>query len=146
MEIDPSDIPLTSSEIRKRPLALTWLCVLSFIGSGLSCTAYFFYAVSYNEILSMIADGTLEYPGLELIMGAGQRFFVIGAILAFFSWLGVSFMWRLKIVGIHIYTAAQLLMVALYSVTIKGYQYVLFDFLLAGIFILLYWRFRAVME
>lgn len=146
MDTDTSDLSSTIQQKIKRPAALTWLCVLSFIGSGLSSTAYSFYALSYYELLDLIADGSLQLEGLEIIMGAGRKFFVMGSVLSMISLLGVSLIWRLKSVGLHFYTAAQVLLVMLYSTSIKGYQYVIFDILIAGIFILLYWRFRRIMN
>jgi len=109
MEIRENNTP--SQE--KRPKILTILCILSFIGSGMGMIAYLFYGLMFNEVETMIEEGQFAFPGIEILMSGGNKYFLMGSLLYLISFAGVLFMWKMRAIGFHLYTAAQILMLIL---------------------------------
>jgi hypothetical protein len=124
--------------MNKRPLTLTVLCIISFIGSGLAFFTYSLIALSYEEFMAALSEAEFSMPQVDLIMSAKRGFFVSGMFLYGSSLLGVSLMWRLKKAGFHFYAMAQVL-IAFHPWLFLELEYFPFLSLLASaIFILLY--------
>ncbi|MDK2910274.1 MAG: hypothetical protein PWR20_1841 [Bacteroidales bacterium] len=122
----------------ERPDLLTALCILTFIGSGTGAFVYWTYGLFFNEFQKLFAAGTLTFPGLDIIMSGGPKYFITGAILFSASLAGAILMWRLRAAGFHLYTAAQVLLSLLPVVMIKDYPFPVVDFAITALFILLY--------
>ncbi len=122
----------------KRPILLTILCILSFIGSGLSGVSLFMVYASYEEIAPMLKEMSSGFPGMELLLSAPKSFFLAGAVLNFFSFIGVSLLWRLRKAGFHFYTGAQILILFIPLIYIQDYPLPILDGLIAVLFIGLY--------
>ncbi len=122
----------------ERPRLLTFLCVLTFIGSGMACFSYLMSTLFYSEVKVLILEQSKELPVFGLLSTASLNFFLTGFILYFLSLAGAILMWRFKIIGFHLYIAAQLMLLILPLVYIKDYPLPIFDALLTGIFILFY--------
>jgi len=129
-----------------RPKMLTILCILSFIGSGMGLLAYTFYGLMYNEVESMIEHGQFSFPGIEILMSGGSRYFLIGAFFYLISFLGVYLMWRMRTIGFHFYTAAQILMLIFPFLALENYPIPFVDFIITLIFIFLYRKFLPIMN
>jgi len=123
----------------KRPQLLTVLCILSFLGSSMNGFAYFMFYLAYDEIMPLLPEISSKFPGIEYILNAPKNFFITGIILSTFSFFGANLMWRLKKVGFHFYTAAQIGLVLLPVIYFKNYPFV-FDALFAALFIILYFK------
>jgi len=121
-----------------RPTLLTVLCILSFIGSGLSGITFFAVYLSFEEIAPMLQELSSEFPGLEIFTGASKNFFLTGAILYLFSYIGINLMWRMKKAGLHFYAGAQVLIIFLPVVYIPNFPFPIMEALVSGIFIGLY--------
>ena len=123
-----------------RPVNLTILCILTFIGSGLSLLSSVFVLMAFDIIPE--AARLSPMPGAEemvqLVLKAGRLFFVVMGVLYFFSLAGAIFMWKLRKNGFHIYTISQLLMLAVPLLMIQGYQIPLASALLTASFVLAY--------
>lgn len=135
---------------RVRPGLLTFLCVLSFIGSGLAAVSNFFVYFNHAIVLEMIEQESFEAMGFDLdIFGRINRsYFLISALLQVISFNGVRLMWNLRRAGFHLYAISQLLILIVSTIYIYKPEGVfpMFDLVLATLFILLYLRFRDLMD
>ena len=126
------------NEQTKRPEFLTVLCILTFIGSGLSILSNFIVATFHSSIQEFAASGALKFPGMDILLSIDQSYFVIGFILSSVSLFGAYKMWGLKKIGFHFYTIAQilLLIVPFFYISNNGFPY--FEFIITATFVILY--------
>jgi hypothetical protein len=124
----------------KRPPGLTFLCILTFIGSGMSALSSLLMAAAYNLIPEAVKQSPLQDTEavLNLIRSAGPDFFAIMGILYLVSLAGAILMFKLKRNGFHIYTTAQLAMLILPLLMIDGFIIPVSNLLLTGSFVLAY--------
>ena len=124
----------------KRLPSLTFLCILTFIGSGVSALSSLFVVMAY-DIMPMAVEQS-PIPGaeemMELVIAAGRSFFVYMGLLYGLSLLGAIFMWKLNKKGFHLYTIAQLLMIIVPLLMVTGYKTPFTTILLTASFILAY--------
>jgi len=90
---------------KKRPVFLTVLCILTFIGSGLG--------VLFG-LLAIIAAGAIEgllesIPGMQSLGGSSMLLLIVSVLLSAASLFGAIMMWQLKKMGYFIYAAAQII-------------------------------------
>ena len=129
----------------KRPDLLSALCILTFIGSGTGAFVYWTYGLFFSEFQKLYETGALTFPGLDIILSGGPKYFLTGALLFSASLAGAVLMWNLRAAGFHVYTAAQVLLSLLPVVMIKDYPFPVVDFALTALFILLYRRYLGYM-
>lgn len=124
----------------KRPPGLTFLCILTFVGSGMSAISSLFMAAAYNLIPEAVKQSPLQDTEavLELIRSAGPGFFAIIGVLYMVSLAGAVLMFKLRRNGFHIYTTAQLALLILPLLMIDGFVIPVSNLLLTGSFILAY--------
>ncbi|MFH1118451.1 MAG: hypothetical protein V1775_01420 [Bacteroidota bacterium] len=124
----------------KRPPGLTILCILSFIGSGMSAISSLFVAAAFDLIPQALEQSPFQDKAavLNLIRNAGPGFFAISGILNLASLTGVYLMFRLQKKGFHLYTITQLLMLIVPSLMIHGFDLPVSNLLLTGSFIMAY--------
>lgn len=124
----------------KRPPTLTLLCILSFIGGGGTALSSLFVVMAYDIIPMALEQMPVPEAEsmLELVQSAGKNFFVVTGLLNLLSLTGAILMWKLRKTGFHLYTIAQLLLLAAPLLMIAGYQIPFTTFLLSGTFILGY--------
>lgn len=114
--------PVTN-ETRPSPVLLRVLCVITFIGSGLGFISYGIIGLIHNFFtnnLSLIPDEQ-NRELIEMMLSAGRTFFFLNAVLYAVSFAGAVFLWRMKKIGFHLYTASQLLLLILPLAYIKGF-------------------------
>lgn len=129
------------TETKKRPQLLSILCVLTFISTGLGI---------FTSILTpMISDYLVEFitsmPGYEqnlteeglIILKAGWGYYLVSLVLISLSLFGAIKMWKLKRIGFHFYTIANLLLFCLPSIFLSM-DFNLIGLVLPGLFIGLY--------
>ncbi|MBW6489908.1 MAG: hypothetical protein K0B15_01825 [Lentimicrobium sp.] len=134
-----SQIPDLSTPV-KRPTSLSLLCILTFIGSGISLISSVFVFAAFDIIPLAIEEVKMPEAEqmLELIIAAGRPFFAYMAILYAISLVGAIMIWKLRKTGFHLYTTSQLLMLILPSVIIDNYQLPWTSILLTASFIMAY--------
>lgn len=130
----------SNMEGNKRPEALTILCILTFIGSGLAAFSNLVIHLSFDVLLETYESGGLNLPGAEIIFTFSKSFYLISFFLYSFSLYGAIMMWRLKKLGFHTYAIAQILLLIIPTLYVKTDQFPLFGVLLTATFILLYFR------
>lgn len=144
---------LKNTAIPERPKGLGFLCILSFIGSGLSFVSHLATALFYESFLQILESGIYDnIQGLNMtevknyLLEGGKLFFFLSALCFAFSLFGVYKMWHLQKVGIHFYAIAQLCLVILPLLLISKQIPVLSSLLMALLFIFLYASYRKSMR
>lgn len=128
----------------ERPVLLKVLCILTFIGSGLSflsnASVYVFFDWFKDLFLNhsdMIWMGSkMDFSSLFQI---NRFYFLLSAILFLLSLVGAMYMWKLNKVGFHLYTLAQIALLIIPKFFIPSYPFPLFPILFSGLFVYLYY-------
>lgn len=140
----------TNKNQLKRPVALTVLCVLSFIGSGMTALSNLFVYLNHGTVKETIESGMLGEMGIDIsfILRIDRVYFLLSGLLNIISFTGVRHMWSLRKAGFHLYAISQLLLLIVSTIYVYKPSGVFpgFDLLLASFFILLYLRFREIMS
>ena len=131
---------LSNRDEVKRPETLSILCVLTFIGSGLAAFSNLVIYLSYDMLFETFESGGLNLPGTELIFSYAKSFFIISSLFYSISLAGAIRMWRLRKVGFHIYSIAQILLLILPTLYVSTDQFPLPAVLITSAFILFYYR------
>jgi hypothetical protein len=124
---------LDSSEEQtgERPLFLTVVCILSFIGSGFSIMVYMLILFGVQTLLDAI-------PNMSELLNSGAKYYFVLAVLIYLvSLFGAFKMWKLKKNGFYIYLfacLASVLMPLLWGYAMPGIETLVF----VGLFIGLY--------
>jgi hypothetical protein len=124
----------------KRPQLLSILCILTFIGSGLSAFSYLVFAVYYNgmmEITQLLYKDATEF---NFLISAPRDFFVYSFILAAASLSGAMLMWNLRKIGFHLYTVSQMISLIIPSLYFGANTNPLLNIMLTALFVYLYAR------
>ena len=129
-------------EEKKRPGFLTFLCVLTFIGSGISLLSNLTSPVLAPIVIEALHSSPLFSAGIEvyeqiLVTPVWQFYF-----LAFFcatSIIGAVYMLKMKKIGFHIYVVSQLAQMCIGMFLIGGlFKPTMFSLLITVMFISLY--------
>lgn len=137
-----------------RPQGLTTLCILSYLGSGMSLFANVFLFLFYDSFMAILASDDMEEVPMafdsemlsDFANTAGQFYFLLSSLLYMMSLLGVYYMWHLFKRGIHFYAIAQISLILLPLIFIDSSLSVIPGLLLSGAFILLYSQYLKIMR
>ena len=131
----------------QRPVLLTVLCILTFIGSGLSSFANLLLFFYYDPIKGVFEsgeldfmEGTVEMESFKILLNITPHFFLFRGLLYFVSLFGAVLMWKLNKTGFHFYAIAQILLLILFEFYVPGLPFPVIPLLITIIFILLYYR------
>ncbi|MCL1850225.1 MAG: hypothetical protein FWF70_02295 [Bacteroidetes bacterium] len=113
-------------EENKRPGFLTFLCILTFIGSGLSLLTNLLMPVFAPALLDMLRNSSATLPPnvLDIYEQTAATPIWKFYLLAFFcatSLLGAIYMLKMKRIGFHIYAISQLVQMGIGHFIIGGY-------------------------
>lgn len=125
----------TTGEPLKRPDLLKLLCILTFIGSGLASVSNMFIYLSFDEILLLKDEYVQILPEMETILSGGKRFFLTGFIFYTLSLFGALNMWKMRKIGFHLYTGAQIFILILPVVFIESYPFSFIGLIVTAIFV-----------
>ena len=103
---------------------LRFLCILTFLGSGLAMFAYFIIGAFYDVFLSadMKALGEDAQELIRIMLSAGKMFFLLSTFLYALSLFGSILMWKLRKIGFHLYSLAQIMLLILPLLYIHGFR------------------------
>ena len=128
-----------------RPELLKILCILTFIGSGLSLISNTIMFFSIDIIRSYYENGNFDFlaesmdlTALELLINVNSSYFLFQALIFALSVYGAYLMWNLKKIGFHIYTIAQIVLIILTQVFITELPFPFFELMISLIFITFY--------
>jgi hypothetical protein len=100
-------------EENKRPGFLTFLCVLTFIGSGFMLLSNLIMPVIAPVMVEMLRNSS-PFPGAfeayEKILETPIWQFYLSALFCAISILGAIYMLKMKKIGFHIYVISQLIL------------------------------------
>lgn len=127
----------------QRPELLNILCILTFIGSGLSAIANGFLFLSMEPLQQLLEnESTYEFLGtevnLDFLLEINPVFFLLQSLVLLVSILGAAQMWKLKKIGFHMYTVAQILLLILPKLFINSLPFPTLELLISAIFVYLY--------
>jgi hypothetical protein len=131
---------LSSTEQPKRPVFLTVLCILTFVGSGMNLLSSLFTAIAFDAIMPIMLEVAkkMNLPGIEALEMTTPGFLLVNALLYAGSVAGAILMMRLNKKGFHIYTIAQILLIIFtmyfFSLSAPGLPELFFS----GLFIFFY--------
>jgi hypothetical protein len=133
------------NELPQKPTQiLKFLCILTFIWSGLGIFQNLTYTLFFEEIKELIkitklpADYEAVKQGVEELLRGGRWFFFSGRILNISSVYGAILMLKMKKQGFHFYAIAQIIMLMLPMIYIKGMSFSGFNFFITSSFIAMY--------
>ena len=115
----------------KRPVFLTVLCILTFIGSGLGILTTLLLLVGVGALAEMMGG---MGGGM---LGGGTAYLAVSLVLAAASLFGALQMWKLKKMGFYLYVGAQLI-AAILPLVWLGSAFAILGFLWPVVFIVLY--------
>ena len=125
---------------QKRPQLLSILCILTFIGSGVSALGFLMVAVNFETSMRMLEVFYADMPEASFMLQAPRDFFVVSFFLSAFSVLGAIFMWNLRKLGFHLYTLAQLIYLVVPLLYFGGDTNPLLNIVVTALFVYLYAR------
>ena len=123
---------------------LKFLCILTFIWSGLGILYNLTYSLFLNYIKNIMTQIELpeiynNYRDLMLnLLSSGRFFFVLGLLANISSVYGAALMLRMQKKGFHFYAIAQIVMLILPLIFVKGSSFSGGEFIITLTFITLY--------
>lgn len=143
----------TSIQYPKRPEGLTLICVLSFLGGGLSFFSNISIYALYSQLITAIEeDQVVKIPNvdmdmvLDLLQVSGRSYYLIVALVYLVSLYGVYLMWYLRKTGIHYYAVAQIVLLILPLIFIDADISVFPGLIITALFLFLYSRYLKLMS
>ncbi len=145
---------MTEQTAPVRPGLLTFLCIITFIGSGVSGLTNLLMFTFYDSFKLVYEEGGLSVFSLSseqenlinLMLSSKPEFFLYQGLLYVVSVVGAYYMWNLKKIGIHFYAVSQILLLILQQVFMPTLPFPAFELLMAVLFIVLYARFLPLMK
>ena len=119
---------------------LTFLCIVTFIGSGMGVVGFFAVAIDYETSMEALKLLYADMPEASFLMNAPQEFFFISLILMMASVMGAVLMWNLRKVGFHLYTSSQLIYLILPFIYFNNETNPFLNIILTALFVYLYAR------
>lgn len=126
------------SRIKTRPVLLSVVCVLSFIGSGMMLFSFSMLGLFHDTFVQMKDLPQFQMAGMEVILATPPNIFLIGAFFYLATIFGTRQMWNLKKIGFHVYTLSQFALIFLSSFYIFSDHFPSGDLMLSASFVLLY--------
>jgi hypothetical protein len=142
------DLPQQEQLKEQRLKILRFLCILTYIGSGISALAFLFFSVFYDTMQSLDVNAfdTEMQENFKLMLSFNRAFFIFSFILYLISIRGAYLMHHLKKTGFHFYTASQILLLILPMLMIKGFITSGFNVFVTAAFIFAYSGFLKQMN
>ncbi len=135
-------IELQEKEDNKRPELLKILCILTFIGSGLSLVSNSIMFLTIDTVREYYENGMFDFLAedmdlvvLELLFSIESSYFVYQALLFGSIIYGAYLMWNLKKLGFHIYTIAQIVLLILPQIFLPNLPVPTFELIISLIFL-----------
>ncbi|MBC8553993.1 MAG: hypothetical protein H8D23_30655 [Candidatus Brocadiales bacterium] len=149
----PPMIELQEKNEHSRPQLLRVLCILTFIGSGLSLLSNFIMFMSIDIVRKYYENGMFDFLGeemdlsvLELFLSTNSTYFMLMSMLFALGIYGAYLMWNLKQIGFHFYTLAQIVLLILPQVFIPALPFPTFELIISLIFVVLYAKNLKIMS
>mgnify|MGYP001097628272 CR=1 FL=1 len=125
--------------LTKRPDFLSGLCLLTFIGSGVTFVGYFLASLFFAEVTELI----IKYSSWHTVKPISPLYFTVLMALSALSLTGAIRMWKLHRDGLFLYLFAQLTILFLPAVWINWQAFSMTNAIFTSVFIvgyLLNWK------
>jgi len=128
----------TPNNTEKRPVGLTVLAILTFLGSGLMLFSYFVVFAMYDVLPEMMLNMGDIYgeamsasiqQSIDMITNVSRSSFLLATLPYLLAIVGAGFMLAMRKIGFHLYVVAQILILALSMILLKE------DFSIMGLFL-----------
>jgi hypothetical protein len=125
---------------QKRPVLLTVLCILTFIGSGLNLLSSVLITVFFNafQVVAEDISKAFDLPAMDMLLNAPPAYFLVSSLLYALSGAGSLEMWKLRKRGFHMYAISQVLLIMMPMYFFKLMAPSFADIIFSGIFVMLY--------
>ncbi len=138
-------------ENKERPELLTILCILTFIGSGISILVNGFLFLIYDQIRDVFEqqDSYLLFGSeidLSFLANISSWFFLWMGLAQLISFSGALQMFQLKKRGFHLYAIAQITLLIIPKLFIPSLPFPFLEMMISAVFILLYYKNRQFMS
>lgn len=114
------------------------LCILSFIGVGLSVIGYTLSVDLYNGLSHSVYDGEKGARGIVNFIDNYVHVIALGIIANIFIFIAVLMMWKMKRTGYLLYTFTQILSIVGMGMLLEFAWPVIVSAIFALVFIILY--------
>lgn len=138
---------LNEEQKPSRPELLKILCILTFIGSGLSLISNSLMFLTIDIIKEFYENGEFDFlsnsmnmEALEILISVKRSYFVLQAFVFAASLYGAYLMWNLRKAGFHLYSISQLLLVILTQIYLPNLPFPFFELMISLVFITFYAR------
>lgn len=139
------------SNQNKRPQILTVFLIFSLLNGGLSA---FSNLVLYGSIdfVRKVFEGKEKITmmgtdiDLSMFLNIDKNFFLFQGILYVLSFTGAFMMWKFRKIGFHFYTLAQISLLIVGSLFLRGMPFPWFDILITGMFVYVYAKHLKLMQ
>lgn len=135
----------TENNENTRPDFLKILCILTFIGSGLSLVSNLLMFMTIDIVREYYQNGMFDFLEenmdlnvLDVLVSINSTYFILQALVFSLAIYGTYTMWNLKKLGFHIYVIAQIILLILPQVFLPGLPFPTFELIISTIFVLLY--------
>ena len=138
-------------EQQERPRLLAVICILTFIGSGMtlfSNTMIFTFFDQFKAIFS--SQGGLNFLGTKMDVGSllniNPSFYLLQALFSASSLAGAILMWNFRKIGFHLYTSAQIFMLIIPKLFLPALPFPVFELSVSALFVYLYYKHLPLMK
>ncbi len=134
---------IENKETETRPQLLTILCILSFIGGGLSVFSNGFVFLFYEQFTSVENLEAFEQifgadMNLDVLLNTSIYFYLFQSIFYGLSFFGVYKMWQMQKLGFHLYTLAQMVILILPEMFVPELPFPFVQLSITATFVFLY--------
>jgi hypothetical protein len=140
-------VPPASPAETPRPRILSFLCILTFVWSGINAAASLAIGIFPHWFRTAVLQLAQQYdmPGIDQLASVSPVFFYVSTLLYGGCLVGAWMMWHLRRTGFHVYTVSQILLLLTPMYFFRLPVPTLADALSTGFFILLYRNFLKKM-
>ena len=141
-------------EEKKRPAFLTFLCILTFIGAGISLLSYLIMPAFAATLVDMLRNSNVPEEVIQvyeqIAITPVWQFYLL-ALFCATSIMGAVYMLKTKKIGFHIYVISQLAQMAIGQFIIGGsyqpkWSGIFFTALFIGLYAIYYKNFTGLEE
>jgi len=136
---------------QKRPMFLAILCILTFIGSGLTMFSNMSVYLMFDQLKNLFAThSNMVFFGNKMDFSfafqINKLFYLFQGIFSGLALAGAFLMWNLKKSGFHLYVFAQLLLLIIPKLFISHLPFPLFQLSISLMFVYFYYKHLPFME
>ncbi len=135
----------------ERPRLLAVICILTFIGSGMTLFSNTMIFTFFDQFKTIFASqGGLEFLGTKMDVGSlldiSPLFYLLQATFSALSLAGAIMMWNFRKTGFHLYAVAQILMLIIPKLFLPALPFPVFELSVSALFVYLYYKHLPLMK